>query len=57
MPIKIDRDMLLKSGRLMAIGFELAGTIVGNGAALHHPVHAGGHGRRSARLALGAQRQ
>jgi ATP synthase protein I len=29
MPIKIDRDMMLKSGRMMAIGFELAGSIVG----------------------------
>jgi F0F1-type ATP synthase assembly protein I len=29
MPIKMDRDMLLKSSRLMAIGFELAGAIVG----------------------------
>jgi F0F1-type ATP synthase assembly protein I len=29
MPIKLDRDMLLKSSRMMAIGFELAGTVVG----------------------------
>jgi ATP synthase protein I len=29
MPIKLDRDMLLKSSRMMALGFELAGSIVG----------------------------
>jgi F0F1-type ATP synthase assembly protein I len=29
MPLKIDTDMLLKSGRFMAIGFELAGAIIG----------------------------
>jgi ATP synthase protein I len=29
MPVKIDRDMLLKSSRFMAIGFELAGAIIG----------------------------
>jgi F0F1-type ATP synthase assembly protein I len=29
MPLKIDTDMLVKSGHFMAIGFELAGAIVG----------------------------
>jgi F0F1-type ATP synthase assembly protein I len=29
MPIKIDRDMLAKSARFLAIGFELSGAIVG----------------------------
>lgn len=29
MPLKIDTDMLLKSSRFMALGFELAGAIIG----------------------------
>ena len=29
MPIHIDRDMLVKSSRMMALGFELAGAIIG----------------------------